>query len=314
MNKILIDDTTHVAEPQVATIGFFDGVHRGHRFLIDQVRQLASQYSMQSMAVTFDKHPREVLRADYQPRLLTTTDTKTLLLSKTGIDNCGVLHFTEDMARLSAFDFMKTILRDRLNVHILVIGYDNRFGHNRSEGFEDYRRYGESLGITVVEAKPLTIDGVAVSSTIIRHMVEEGDVERAARFLGYNYAFYGKVVEGYHEGRKIGFPTANVDLGDSHQLVPAKGVYAVLVRIKSDMTSYKAMMNIGTRPTFGGKKTTLETNIFDFEGDLYHTDIIVQFVKRLRDEKKFASADELTAQLCKDRDSVKAIFKRDIEI
>lgn len=310
MEKIFIDDNTQVATPQAATIGFFDGVHRGHRFLIDQVRQQASQYGLQSMVVTFDRHPREVLHKDYQPRLLTTTDTKTLLLSKTGIDNCAVLHFTLEMASLSAFDFMKTILREKLNVRLLVIGYDNRFGHNRSEGFEDYCRYGESLGITVMKAQPLLVDGADVSSTIIRHLLEEGKVEKAAELLGYNYTFYGKVVEGYREGRKLGFPTANVDLGDTHQLVPAHGVYAVLVRIKGSMTSYMAMMNIGTRPTFDGHGTTLETHILDFEGNLYHTDILVEFVRRIRDEQKFPSVDALKAQLSKDRECVRKLFSR----
>lgn len=314
MEKIFINDTTRVAAPQAATIGFFDGVHRGHRFLIDQVRQVASQYGLQSMVVTFDRHPRQVLRQDYQPRLLTTTDTKTLLLSKTGIDNCAVLHFDMVMAQLSAFDFMKSVLRERLNVRLLVIGYDNRFGHNRAEGFDDYRRYGEALGITVVEAKPLLVDGAGISSTMIRHQLDEGNVEKAAELLGYNYTFYGKVVEGYREGRKIGFPTANVDLGDTHQIVPAHGVYAVLVRIKGSMTSYMAMMNIGTRPTFDGHGTTLETHILDFEGDLYHTDILVEFVRRLRDERKFPSADALKAQLVKDRDEVRELFSRGHDI
>lgn len=300
--------------PCVATIGFFDGVHLGHQFLIRDVVAEASRSGLASLVITFDRHPRQVLQQDYQPQLLTTSDEKLRLLSATGVDDVAVLHFTREMAALTARDFMAQTLSGKYNVRKLIIGYDNRFGHNRAEGFDDYRRYGEALGITVVEAKPLLVDGAGISSTMIRHQLDEGNVERAAELLGYNYTFYGKVVEGYREGRKIGFPTANVDLGDTHQIVPAHGVYAVLVRIKGSMTSYMAMMNIGTRPTFDGHGTTLETHILDFEGDLYHTDILVEFVRRLRDERKFPSADALKAQLVKDRDEVRELFSRGHDI
>lgn len=290
----------------VATIGFFDGVHRGHRYLIDTVIDTALRKGMQSMVITFDAHPRLVLHKEYRPRLLTTADEKRLRLEDTGIDRCVMLHFDEQMASLSAYDFMKDVLRGRLNVSVLITGYDNRFGHNRAEGFDDYVRYGRELGIDVVKADSFRLNGVQVSSSVIRSFLSAGETDMAAMCLGYRYRLAGKVVSGYREGRRLGFPTANIRPSDPLKLVPEGGVYAVRVRPGGADKWLDGMMNIGTRPTFEGTETTLEANIFNFSDDIYGQDIEVAFYRRLRGEHKFASAAKLTEQLRHDRDEAEA--------
>lgn len=285
----------------VASIGFFDGVHRGHRYLIKTVMDSAARCGMQSTVVTFDRHPRLVLHKDFQPRLLTTADEKAALIKATGVDNCVMLHFDEQLAALSAYDFMKSVLRDRLNVRKLVTGYDNRFGHNRSEGFDDYVRYGRELGIDVVRADAFVLNGVQVSSSVIRSFLSAGEVEMAAMCLGRHYKLGGRVVGGYREGRKLGFPTANIEVADSLKLIPEEGVYAVTVSIDGGARLAGGMMNIGTRPTFNGTETTLEVNIFGFSGDIYGHEVSVKFVKQLRGERKFSSAARLAEQLEADR-------------
>lgn len=313
MKTIYLNDNTAPLEPSVATIGFFDGVHRGHQFLISHVRQEAAQSGLQSLVVTFDRHPRQVLRKDYQPELLSTLDSKLLLLSKTGVDATALLHFDEAMASLSARDFMALILRDRLNVRKLIIGYDNRFGHNRSEGFDDYVRYGRELGIEVIHNQAFTLNGVNVSSSVVRAFVKEGEIELANQCLGYPYTIAGKVVDGHKEGRRIGFPTANLDTSDFGQLIPGGGVYAVKVRLERSLAYKPAMMNIGTRPTFGGDERTLETYIFNFNEDIYGRMLMVSFVHRIREERKFDNVTQLVEQLKEDEKMVGQQFEKDLE-
>ncbi len=288
--------------PCTATIGFFDGVHRGHRYLIDSVKARAMQDGTgQSTVITFDAHPRLVLHKDYRPRLLTTAAEKVERLALTGVDNCVVLHFDEAMASLPAREFMQEVLLRRLNVRTLVTGYDNRFGRNRSEGFEDYVRYGREMGIDVVRADAFTLNGVQVSSSVIRSFLSEGEVRMAAMCLGYGYRLAGRVVGGYHEGRRMGFPTANIVPEDSLKLVPRSGVYAVRAAVDGGESMTGGMMNIGTRPTFDGTETTLEVNLFGFSGDLYGHTLTVEFVEKLRDERKFPSVKRLMEQLEEDR-------------
>ncbi len=230
------------------------------------------------------------------------------MIKATGVDHCEVLPFDEAMASLSAYDFMKMVLRDRLGVKYLVIGYDNRFGHNRSEGFDDYVRFGRELGIEVIRAKAFVLNGVNVSSSVVRSFLSAGEVEMAAMCLGYRYSISGKVVSGVQEGRKMGFPTANIDIKGIKKMLPANGVYAV-VALLSDGSQYQAMMNIGMRPTFHGEKTTLEVNLFDFSGNLYGKQLSVSFVKRIREERKFESEKALKRQLEKDREECLKIEK-----
>lgn len=263
---------------------------------------------MESTVVTFDKHPRQVLNADFQPRLLSTLDEKIALLSKTGIDNCIVLPFSKEMAILSARTFMNEILSKAIHVHLLITGYDNRFGHNREEDFNDYVAYGKEIGMAVEHGNPFVINGVNVSSTVVRSFLSEGEVEMATLCLGHPYTLSGKVVHGEHIGTGIGFPTANIYVDDPCKLIPANGVYTVDVSLNCSSKPLQAMMNIGTRPTFGGKSTTLEVHIFDFNGEIYDQEMTIAFKQRLRSEKKFSSIEGLRNQLKKDAEIAKSLF------
>lgn len=287
--------------PLAVTVGFFDGVHRGHRFLIGTLADRAMERGLATAVVTFDRHPREVVSTGYRPMMLSTLGEKLALLGQTGVECCVVLPFDEVTAGLSARQFMQEVLRDRLGAELLVTGYDNRFGHNRSEGFADYVRYGRELGIEVVQADPMVDGGVAVSSSVVRSLLGEGQVQMAARCLGYPYTVEGSVVGGEHIGTGLGFPTANIVPCSAHKLIPAPGVYAVRVRIDGETELRPAMMNIGTRPTFGGSRTTIEVHIMGFEGNIYGRTIGVAFEARLRGERKFDSPALLAAQLGKDR-------------
>ena len=300
MNTIHYNETVQL-QPCVATIGFFDGVHRGHQFLIRLLVETASQEGLQSTIITFDEHPRKVLQSDYQPEMLSTLDSKLLLLSKTEVDNAVVLHFDKALAAMSAREFMQKILNDHLHVRKLFIGYDHRFGHNRSEGFDDYVRYGQELGIEVILAHAYIDKDVAVSSSVIRQLLSEGNVSEAASCLGYDYFLNGIVVSGYRVGRKIGFPTANLRVDDPDKLVPSDGVYAVRVTVAGQ--SYGGMLSIGYRPTMAnGTDRSIEVNIFNFHSDIYEQYICLSFVRYLRPELKFDSIDELIAQLHKDKE------------
>lgn len=287
-----------------ATIGFFDGVHAGHRFLIERLIADAREHGLQSMVITFDEHPRRVLGSDFQPLLLTTLDEKCRLLRQTGIDRTEVLHFDLQLASLSARQFMGDVLYRRLGVRRLFIGYDNRFGHNREETFSDYVRYGSLLGMDVVQTPQLQPGGQHVSSSVVRRLLEQGRVGEAAEALGYDYFLCGTVVAGEHVGRTLGFPTANLQPLSSDKLIPRSGAYAVSVRIDDDPTERLAMMNIGTRPTFGQHGRTLEVHLLDFQGNLYGHRLTVSFRRWLRPEQTFASEEALVRQLMTDRDNV----------
>ena len=311
MRTVTIDNNIADMKPCVATIGFFDGVHRGHKFLINYIREIARDNGLESMVITFDKHPRQVIKSEYMPKMLSTFDEKLLMLSKTGVDNCAVLPFNKETSNLSAYDFMKDVLLKMLNVRILVMGYDNRFGHNRSEGFDDYVRYGKELGIQVIPAQAFILNGVNVSSSVVRSYLDKGEVEMAAVCLGYPYFISGKVIDGLHNGRKMGFPTANIDIEGLDKLIPAPGVYAVKARTENSLEQKRAMTNIGTCPTFGGSKTTIETNILNFNGKIYGERLAVYFCHRIRPERKFNSMDELSAQLKEDERMVNEQFDKD---
>lgn len=288
--------------PCAATIGHFDGVHLGHQHVLRRLRLLASERGLDSvMAISFDRHPRTVFDKDFVPNMLTTVEERRLIMSQVGVDVCAVLQFDRQMASMSAKDFMREVLRNQLGVRLLLLGYDNRFGRkNSDEGFDDYVRYGKEIGIEVIECDPLELkDGKRVSSTLVRELLAEGRVDEAADCLGHRYSVEGKVVGGYREGRKIGFPTANLDI-DPLKIVPVGGVYAVKVHVEGDMVLHPGMMNIGRRPTYGVNGITLETNIFRFREDIYGKRIKVEFCKKLRDERCFDSITGLARQLSED--------------
>lgn len=304
----LLSETADIDfRPSVATIGFFDGVHRGHRYLIEQVREVAAARSIASSVITFPIHPRKVMQNDYHPTLLTTCDEKVALLAETGIDYCMMLDFTPELARLSAKQFME-VLKEQYQIQALVVGYDHRFGHNRSEGFEDYVRYGQELGMEVLLAHVYSYNGNStVSSSIIRQFLQQGKVSEAADYLSYRFFLEGTVVGGYRLGRKIGFPTANLHVDDPDKIIPADGVYAVYVYLNG--VRYGGMLSIGYRPTIGnGTDRSVEVNIFHFNSDIYNQPMRVTFVRYMRPEQKFDTIEELVARIHQDEVEVKAVL------
>lgn len=288
-----------------ATIGFFDGVHTGHRYVISQLRQVASRCGLPSMVVTFDRHPREVVHSQWQPQFLTTLDEKVQLLRQAGVDRVEVLPFDHALSQLTARDFMDRVLRQRLGVSVLLTGYDNHFGHRAAgstEGFADYQAYGKLLGIDVVAGQPLVgAEGVAVSSSMVRRLLAQGLVEEAAHALGRHYSISGTVEHGHEVGRSMGFPTANLAV-QPRMMVPADGVYAVKVSIDGSDHGLLGVTNIGTRPTFDpdAHTRTIETHILDYAADLYGRRLRLEFIARLRAEQRFPSRQALARQMADD--------------
>ncbi len=283
-----------------ATIGFFDGLHLGHRHLIDQVKAEAKLKGEASAVITFRQHPRKTVLPGFVPQLLTTFEERLSMLAETGIDYCVVLDFTIGMSQMSAQSFIEHILAGKLHVRTLVIGYDHRFGKNRAEGFDQYKEYGRQFGIEVVQANVFQTNNTNVSSSAIRASLEAGDVEKSSAFLGRPYSLSGIVTEGAKLGRKIGYPTANIAPDDSEKIVPAAGVYAVYVLHQNKR--YSGMLNIGVRPTVSDEnKISIEVNIFDFDKDIYGDKIEVQFISKLRNEQKMNGLNELITQLNEDK-------------
>lgn len=289
-------------EGTVATVGFFDGVHAGHRFLMNELNTIARSKNLSSLVVTFSMHPRKVLHSDSEFNLLTTLPEKLVQLRQTKIDFIEVLDFTPELARLTALDFLKSVLKDCFNVKVLLVGHDHRFGYNRTDGFEEYKRFGEMLDIEVIQAERFkTPENNTISSSEIRLAIQYGDIELANKLLTYPYSFEGKVINGFKVGRKIGFPTANLAPVDEYKLLPSFGVYAVKIHIDAEI--FSGMMNIGTRPTLSNElATSIEVHIFQFDNDIYGRIITVEFLKKMRNEKKFSSVEELVQQLQKDKE------------
>lgn len=294
-------------QPVVATIGFFDGVHLGHRFLIHEMVELAHSKNLPAAVITFPEHPRAVLHSDYQPKLLNSFEEKLTQLATTGVDYCIVLPFTPELSQLSAQSFISTILRDTYQVDTLLIGYDHRFGHNRADGFEQYVQYGAACGIKVVQATAFDEGNTNVSSSEIRHLILSGQVEKAHQLLTYPYMIKGTIISGHKVGRTIGFPTANIRVDEPFKVIPGIGVYAVWVILKD--RRYKGMLYIGNRPTLdNGEYVSMEVNILDFNEDIYDQEIEVIFEYYVRDDIKFNGLELLKAQLANDRDTVNALL------
>ncbi len=305
-----------------ATIGTFDGIHLGHSSVVSQLRAAASKRGLQSMVITFEHHPRQVLQPEWKPTLLTTLDEKVELFAQMGIDTLVILRFDREMSKLSSRQFMEQVLKRDLGVRLLLMGYDNHFGNDRSTVFDDYVAYGREMGMEVICGQPADVNGMRVSSTLVRSLLNEGHVAQASLCLGRQYSLTGRVVHGEQIGRQLGFPTANILPDDSLRLIPAPGVYAVRIAVLQDTSSpsgiqsstipegtiLQGMMNIGTRPTFDGRQMTLEAHIFDFTGNLYDRRLTVFFVDRLRDEHSFASPQDLVSQMQRDAISAQAIL------
>lgn len=290
-------------KPGIATIGMFDGVHIGHRALIDELIGKAYETGSESTVFTFDRHPLSLIRPEAAPQLLMTLDERVKALRDAGVDNVVVMRFDQDLRRMTAREFM-THIRDRYGISALVMGYNHRFGSDVCD-FDRFRLIGHDLGVRVYKAPEATIDGIGkpVSSSTVRSALADGDIALATRMLGRPYSLAGKVVEGRRIGRTIGFPTANVSPLDPGQLVPGNGVYAVKVRT-DDGNVHDGMLNIGYRPTVSDDRAgelTIEVHIIDWQGDLYGRNVRLDFYGRLRAERRFASLDELKDCLSADR-------------
>lgn len=292
----------------VVTIGTFDGVHEGHRHLIQKIKSLAKEIGGESLLITFHPHPRLVVYPDDKSlRILTTLEEKISLLEAEGVDNLVIVPFTKEFSLHSAKEYLQHFLVEKFHPSVIVTGYNHSFGHHRDGNIEMLRRYESEFHYKVEELNKQLVDDIAVSSTRIRIALREGDIELATHLLGHSYSFTGSVVHGQQLGNKIGFPTANIEINDALKLIPADGVYAVTVIYKSEKLN--GMMNIGFRPTVDGLHHKLEVHLLDFNQDLYNQSLEIHFVKRLRDEKKFSSLDELKEQLRKDKEEAILILK-----
>ena len=307
---LILTPETRLAIPSAATIGCFDGVHRGHQLLVRTLLHEASQRRLMPMVVTFDRQPRQLFDPSFQPQLLSTLEEKAAYLKAIGVEQIVVLPFTKELATLSAEAFIREVLWEQLSVRLLVTGYDNRFGHNRSEGFDDYVRYGQSVGMEVLQGHvEMMNESAAVSSTALRQLLtEQGRVDLMPTYLTRPYSMTGHVVSGEHIGQTLGFPTANLELDNTEKLIPASGVYAVWASLDGG-PQMPAMMNIGTRPTFDGHRQTLEVHVLNKVGNIYGRRLAVTFVCRLREERRFESREALTAQLSEDRTAALNILK-----
>lgn len=293
--------------PKVATIGTFDGIHIGHQKILKRVVKLAKKQDFEPVVLTLFPHPRMVLHKDDSIKLLNTIDERVELLKSLGIKEVIVKEFTKEFANLSAKDYVKQILIDELNTKQIVIGYDHHFGKNRSANIEDLKEFAQLYDFKVEEISAQDIEDVTVSSTKIRNALNKGEVALANSFLGYSFFITGTVVKGKGLGRTINFPTANIYIKETYKLIPNDGVYVVKSKIAGQTVF--GMMNIGTNPTVDGKTHSIEVHFFDFNADIYNTELKVEFLKRLRSEQKFESIEALKKQLKKDREAAFEFIK-----
>ena len=295
MREITDITTFTTQQPTVLTIGTFDGVHLGHQKIVERVVTTARQEGLLATVFTFFPHPRMVVQHDKGLKLIHTSEEKKQLLQQLGVDLLVVQPFNEAFAQLTAEEFVSTILVEHLNVKKVIIGYDHRFGRNRTANIDDMRLFGEKYGFAVEEISVQEVDEVSVSSTKIREALNKGDVTTAEHYLGTPYSLTGRVVHGLKLGRTLGYPTANIQVTEEYKLIPKDGVYAVYSYI--DGRKVYGMMSIGKNPTIEGKGASIEVYFFDFNGDLYDQKLTIEFVQYLREEQKFATIDLLKKQL-----------------
>jgi riboflavin kinase/FMN adenylyltransferase len=286
----------------VLTVGTFDGFHLGHQSILDQIKKIAKEKNLVSTIVTFDPHPRKVLGNPHggNINLLTTTREKLKIFKEADIDRVVVIPFNKEFAALNSTEFVKQILVEKLLVDSIVIGHDHHFGRNREGGFRLLEELGQKFSFSVYQLPEYRQNGELISSSLIRSLLESGNVEKTAEYMGRPYSITGKITKGQGRGKDIGFPTANIEIDDEDKLIPAGGVYAVDVVI--DDRLYKGMMNIGIRPTFDFDSLTLEVHIFNFDACIYGKALEVRFKKFIRPEKKFSGIEALRFQLQKDKE------------
>jgi riboflavin kinase/FMN adenylyltransferase len=290
------------ARKPVVTIGTFDGVHLGHQKVILRLQEFAKQHDGETVIFTFHTHPRLVTSPNENNlRLLTTLNEKIKLFEKYGIDHLIIYTFDKNFSELSYSEFVEKILVEKIKTHCLVVGYDHKFGKNREGGFDYLKKCAEKHKFEIEKLDALLVEEDSVSSTKIRNALQNGEIEKANHYLGYQFTLHGEVVEGKQLGRKLGFPTANIEASDKYKIIPGYGVYAVNVELNG--ANYNGMLNIGTRPTFNknADNRSIEVNIFDFDGDIYGKEITLNFVGKIRDEQKFENIEMLVNQLEKDK-------------
>jgi riboflavin kinase/FMN adenylyltransferase len=303
-----LNDFQKPSNKTIVTIGTFDGVHIGHKFVLKKVIELTKKNNYKSVILTFFPHPRMVLQQDSSIKLLNTVKEKEFLLSQLGIDNLIIHPFDLEFSRLSAEDFVKKVLVEKLNVGIIIIGHDHRFGRNRTATIDDLIEFGKEYNFEVQKISAKEIDDIAISSTKIRTALIEGNIDTANNYLDYNYFITGKVVPGKQIGRTIGFPTANIEVPKNYKLIPKNGVYIISSKINN--INYFGMMNIGINPTVEGLEQKIEVHFFDFDKDIYNQEVKIEILSRIRDEKKYNSLEELKIQLRKDESTSREFIKK----
>ena len=289
------------------TVGTFDGVHLGHQKIITHLVKKAKQKNCGTLLLTFDPHPRKVVQPSNAPMLLQTIEERSEILSKLGLEIIFVQPFTKAFSKLNAEEYVKDILVNQLNVEHLLVGYNHRFGKNRNANIFDLKKLGKKYKFSVGEIQAHIVNKITVSSTKIRHAINNGNIKYANSLLGHTYKLKGIVMKGRQNGKKIGFPTANVKINEREKILPKNGVYAVKVNY-NEMTNL-AMMNIGTNPTFSGNYISNEVHLINWDGNLYKKEIEIFFIERIRDEKKFNSIQDLSIQLHNDKNYVLEKFK-----
>ena len=299
--------TFSATKKTIITLGTFDGVHLGHQAILKKLVTASEDGKYESLVLTFYPHPRMVLNQENAMHLLNTIEEKTILFEKFGIDHLIVHPFDNSFSKLSAEEFVKTVLVNQLNIHKIIIGYDHRFGENRSANINDLIHFGKQFNFEVAQINAEEINEITVSSTKIRTALLDGAIELANQYLGYDYFFSGKVIKGKQLGRTIGFPTANIVLLETYKLIPKNGVYVVYSTINNNRVY--GMMNIGYNPTVGENNKTIEVHFFDLNEDLYDKIVTVSIVKFIRTEEKFESIDTLKMQLNKDREFSKTYLR-----
>lgn len=292
----------------ILTLGTFDGVHIGHKKILEKLIQNTENNKYESLVLTFFPHPRMVLQNQSDIKLLNTISEKIDLLEKTGIENLVIHPFDESFSRITAEDFVREILVDQFHIHKIIIGHDHRFGRNRTANIDDLIRFGKQFGFEVEQISAQEIDAISVSSTKIRKALSQGNMALANQYLGYNYFLTGIVVEGKRLGRTIGFPTANLKINEDYKLIPINGVYVVKSTI--DQKTVFGIMNIGYNPTVGGEHLSIEIHYLDFDAELYGQQLTVSILHYLRPEQKFDSIESLKTQIEKDRNNAIAYLKK----
>ena len=290
----------------IITIGTFDGVHLGHQKILKKLNVEAENNGLESSVLTFFPHPRTVLNPDSSLKLINTIEERISLFEKSKIDNLIVHPFTKEFSELDSEDYVKNILVDQLKAKIVLIGYDHKFGKNRTADINNLKEYGIKYNFEVIEIKAEEINDIAISSTKIRNSIEEGDIQLTNSYLGYEFSFFGKVVKGNSIGKTLGFPTANIKIGTDLKLIPKNGVYLISTIINQKIIF--GMMNIGIKPTTNENTKSIEVNLFDFDQDLYDTNITIYIKQFLREEIKFDSLNELKLQIEKDKITCNSII------